>query len=192
VNAAGILLTSISPLSSPASPVSTNTAGQKFHIPGRIRFGASEIHHSFFLDSGADANLMDSAFAKQHNIPLVPLPMPTPVELGDGSSSSISITHQSAPIQVLIGEHVESVVFLVMSLTFPLMLGLPWLRRHNPIINWKTMQILFDSEFCLSNCTARAHSVHGFLLDTTKSSNSALQSKIVALPVGRRTILSSP
>ena len=32
------------------------------------------------------------------------------------------------------------------------MVGLPWLRRHNPNIQWMDSSVLFDSDFCISRC----------------------------------------
>src|ERR1700731_492859 len=34
----------------------------------------------------------------------------------------------------------------------PMILGIPWLKRHNPHIHWSRHQITFGSEYCLSEC----------------------------------------
>lgn len=49
--------------------------------------------------------------------------------------------------------HVEKITFFeYCSQTQPIILGYPWLRLHNPQIDWLTEDITFESEFCLMNC----------------------------------------
>ena len=39
---------------------------------------------------------------------------------------------------------------------YPVMLGKPRLKRHNVSIQFTTNTVIFDSTYCLSNCTDRA------------------------------------
>jgi hypothetical protein len=34
----------------------------------------------------------------------------------------------------------------------PIIVGLPWLKRHNPNIDWKEGQVMFDSTRCTREC----------------------------------------
>jgi hypothetical protein len=34
----------------------------------------------------------------------------------------------------------------------PIVLGMSWLKKHNPQINWKNRTIAYTSEFCSKNC----------------------------------------
>src|SRR5271170_2704363 len=35
---------------------------------------------------------------------------------------------------------------------YPIILGIPWLKKHDPWIHWSTHSITFNSPYCLSNC----------------------------------------
>uniref|UniRef100_A0A674NAP1 CCHC-type domain-containing protein n=1 Tax=Takifugu rubripes TaxID=31033 RepID=A0A674NAP1_TAKRU len=85
------------------------------------------------IDSGADESLMDFSLARQAGIPLVPL---------DRSLSPP-----------------ESTRFLVLHApTAPLVLGRPWLERHDPHISWASGRILGWSVACHANCLRSAPS----------------------------------
>ncbi|KAH6563868.1 hypothetical protein BASA62_008284 [Batrachochytrium salamandrivorans] len=58
---------------------------------------------------------MDSKLAQDLKFPLVKLPNPIKLRLADGDSSSV-ITHRTVPLQLHIGNHVETVSFYVTSL----------------------------------------------------------------------------
>lgn len=82
-----------------------------------------------FIDSGADGNIMDESLAMQlglEKVPLVPL-VPLGHLLG-------TVTHQTSPLHMLLsGNHHETILFhLLPSSNIPLILGHPWLCRHNP------------------------------------------------------------
>ena len=40
----------------------------------------------------------------------------------------------------------------------PLVLGLPWLQKHNPVIDWVMGRVVSWSSFCHSSCLKSAHS----------------------------------
>lgn len=50
--------------------------------------------------------------------------------------------------------------FIIPSISPQLVLGYPWLKTHNPTINWAENRFKKLSEFCLQNClrTAISHS----------------------------------
>ncbi|KAH9263641.1 hypothetical protein BASA83_012950 [Batrachochytrium salamandrivorans] len=50
--------------------------------------------------------------------------------------SSSSLTHRTVPLQLHIGNHVETATFYVTDLFHGFILGYSWLERHNPRINW--------------------------------------------------------
>uniref|UniRef100_A0A8C5R7U4 Gypsy retrotransposon integrase-like protein 1 n=1 Tax=Leptobrachium leishanense TaxID=445787 RepID=A0A8C5R7U4_9ANUR len=73
----------------------------------------------------------------------------------DGSSlSSGPITKESILIQMTIGVgHSEKIKFdVVDSPIFPIILGIPWLRLHDPAIQWSTGVVSLPSSYCQSNC----------------------------------------
>ena len=102
------------------------------------------------LDSGADSCFIDITFAKQYSIPLIKLEQPIEVEVVDGHPiSSGLITHQTVPLTLRIGNHVETLPFFVIcSPSHPVILGLSWLELHNPDVNWHEHTVSFVDPFC--------------------------------------------
>jgi hypothetical protein len=56
------------------------------------------------------------------------------------------------PLAININGHNERIVFKVVRITHPLMVGLPWLCCHNPTIECHPLSVEFSSLFCLSHC----------------------------------------
>jgi hypothetical protein len=128
-----------------------NHSKNRLLLSAFLRIGLNTILQSVFIDSGADDVFVDKAFAHLHNLPLIALVEPLGCRLADGEISS-KITHKTAPIQLIIGDHEETISFYVVALCHPIILGMSWLRRHNPDINWQTEVCQFSSLFCESNC----------------------------------------
>ncbi|KAH9271978.1 hypothetical protein BASA83_005824 [Batrachochytrium salamandrivorans] len=87
----------------------------KLLLPGTLRLGSISYVNTLFVDCGADDLFMDSKLAQDLKFPLVKLPNPIKLRLADGDSSSV-ITHRTVPLQLHIGNHVETVSFYVTSL----------------------------------------------------------------------------
>lgn len=106
-----------------------------------------------FIDSGADGNIMDESLAMQFGQEEVPLDTPIPAKALDGHLLG-TVTHQTSPVHMLLsGNHNETIRFhLLPSSNIPLILGHPWLRRHNPHVDWTTGTILVWSNFCHQVC----------------------------------------
>ena len=107
-----------------------------------------------FVDDGCTGfALLDSDFASRNNIPLVPLDTSYSVTLANGSIAG-RIDFKTKPLTLRLGHHQEEVSFLVTKLSSvsPVTLGLPWMRLHNPTVNWKTLTLSF------ADCTS--HSVN--------------------------------
>ncbi|TKA43441.1 hypothetical protein B0A49_13588, partial [Cryomyces minteri] len=107
------------------------------------------------VDSGASGYaFIDNSFAQYHSLPLVPLQQSYVLEVFDGRpASSGNITH-TAPLSIAINDHVEhETPFPVTKLShYPLILGVPWLRRHAVTTIWHRNSMTFNSEFCQRHC----------------------------------------
>ena len=70
----------------------------------------------------------------------------------DGSPlTSGPVSEMTVPLGVIFGSHQESVSFdLINSPNHTVLLGLPWLVRHDPYINWATRTL--SSQFCHDHC----------------------------------------
>ena len=114
-------------------------------------------------DCGATASFIDFLFAQLHGLEFSPLQHPRDLTVGDGRTvSSGAITH-TVSIFFTLGTHVEALELFVTTLgQYPVVLGLPWLRKHDPHIRFKNNTITFDSQHCLDHCisTHQAMTIH--------------------------------
>ena len=101
------------------------------------------------LDSGASACFLDEDFVKSRKIPLVQKPKPVHVEVIDGRPlSSGDVTHETRPIKVTIDGHDSYIAFnIIRSPSNPVILGLSWLEKYNPRIDWNLRKLDFSKSF---------------------------------------------
>ncbi len=104
------------------------------------------------MDSSATSSFIDQTFVAQHNILVVKKSTPVPVEVIDGRTiASGAITHETTPLELCIGKHMEKIVLNIISTPHhPIILGLPWLEAHNPIIDWRSRTLTFSAQRCTS------------------------------------------
>jgi hypothetical protein len=107
---------------------------------------------SALVDSDATSSFIDQTFVAQHNIPVVKKSTPVPVQVIDGRTIASSvITHETTPLELCIGKHMEKIVLNIISTPHhPIILGLPWLEAHNPIIDWRSRTLTFSAQRCTS------------------------------------------
>jgi hypothetical protein len=105
---------------------------------------------SALVDSGATSFFIDQIFVIQHNIPVIKKSTPIPVEVINGRTiASGGITHETTPLELCIGKHTEKIVLNIISTPHhPIILGLPWLEAHNPIIDWRSRTLTFSTQWC--------------------------------------------
>jgi hypothetical protein len=106
------------------------------------------------IDSGASTSFVDVRWARRFISHLL-LPKSTPfqVTLGDGELAKTCRVTEEVQAQFAIGEHQESNLCLsVTKLSYPIMLGISWLKQHDPWIHWSRHRITFNSPYCLSAC----------------------------------------
>lgn len=105
-----------------------------------------------------DDNFSDMAFIDSVKFPLIKIDSPCPVKAIDDSPLETG-THKTENIALTIsGNH--QVHFMVISFMVisspasPVVLGIPWLKKHNLDIDWVNCSIVSWSTFCHS------HSLH--------------------------------
>ena len=106
------------------------------------------------VDSGCSARAFcDRGFVRKHNIKTAPTPYRRTLLLADGREASSEID-QYFVAPLAIGNHEELCLFFVTDLSpeTPLILGPPWLQRHNPAIDWMNLSLSFISPYCRNHC----------------------------------------
>lgn len=106
------------------------------------------------IDSGAAGNFIDLSLAKKLKIPTHLLPHPQSVTALDGRPLEPGkVTEATQSLKLTIAKHQqEETFYLIDSPEYPVILGHPWLHRHNPHINWSTGSILDWSPSCHFTC----------------------------------------
>jgi len=120
-------------------------------IPIKIRSSNDSIFFtSALLDSGATSLYVSSSFISSNAIPTRPLPRPLQAYNADDTINKSTILDE-AYLTIEVNGHVSSDWFFVTELgTKDLVVGMTWLREHNPLIDWQTGKISFKR--CPSSC----------------------------------------
>ncbi|KAL0147880.1 hypothetical protein M9458_056801, partial [Cirrhinus mrigala] len=145
------------------SRVSDTSRLDVFEINVTLGFNGLKIDTSALIDSGAAGNFIAESFAKTYNLPLLTCGPRVAVAALDGrplGSGRVRSVTEELELQAS-SLHVEKLrLFTIHSPNHPIILGLPWLEKHNPIISWSNKQILQWSPDCLGRClreTTRTH-----------------------------------
>lgn len=109
-----------------------------------------EINILALIDSGASGNFIDRQFCHQNQIPLMKNTQSQPVQLIDGTPhSSGPITHSTIPLHCRFGNTTYKVQLLVSDFpSCPMILGYPWLRDHEPKIDWVNKTMILPWKSC--------------------------------------------
>ena len=71
----------------------------------------------------------------------------------DGHDSSTGSIIQHNPVKIRIAGHTEQLALNTAPLFHPIVLGMPWHKRHNPKIDSPGNTMTFDSDYCRANCS---------------------------------------
>ena len=110
---------------------------------------------TILLDSSADESFIDRELVHQLGIDTVPLDSPIETQALDGRPLA-RVERRTVPVNLLVsGNHHESILLRVISSPLsPVVLGYPWLKTHNPQIDWATGRVISWSTHCLSHCSS--------------------------------------
>jgi len=127
------------------------------------------IHVQALLDSKVSTCILDEGFVQQHDFLLIQKSILIPIEVIDGKPLALGdIMHEIVPLELMTTNHLSKIAFNVIKfVTKPIILGLSWLEKFNPQINWKTRKI----DFLLSSTSTCSQKV------ATKSTITLKESK---------------
>ena len=119
----------------------------------KLHKGENRIMTNAMVDSGASKDFINRQFCIQHQFPVRRLNEPRDIFVINGISRSVGPIIHEAIMAMDIGSHREQIRFQVANLIkHEAILGMPWLKKHNPTINWDKEQISFSSERCTELC----------------------------------------
>jgi len=101
------------------------------------------------IDSGATEDFIDSEVCNKHGIKMIKAKNPREIYLVDGKPRAMGPVTHMTKVPMDISSHRELATFQVANLqNHEVILGMPWVREHNPTIDWNDKRITFNSERC--------------------------------------------
>jgi hypothetical protein len=107
------------------------------------------------IDTGCEGYaFIDKEYAQDKGIKLIPLKRPFSLYGYDGAEGDSRTVKEYARCDVLNGDHVDKdVVLYATPLShYPIVLGHPWLKKHNPKANWADGSWEFNDPYCIRHC----------------------------------------
>ncbi|KAJ1114308.1 hypothetical protein NDU88_002547 [Pleurodeles waltl] len=110
------------------------------------------------IDSGATGNFIDAGVVRRLGLPSIPRKDPEIVLAVDGTPlKSGSLTEHTEDVGLIFNgvspEHKERIrLDIIEAPQYEIILGMPWLRKHNPVIDWQTKTVSFQSSRCENIC----------------------------------------
>jgi hypothetical protein len=90
------------------------------------------------VDSGAGGIFIDQNYAQKHGFNLTKLEYPITARNVDGTKNKQGTIRYYMDLDIQVNSKTNTEQFLITGLgNQKIILGLPWLREHNPEINWK-------------------------------------------------------
>jgi hypothetical protein len=140
------------PSSSCSSPLSDTDLGSEDPLTLPVIVNNS-LSASLLMDSGASSQFIDVDYAERMNLEMTLKPESQDLILADGKPSPIGKITHTCTLKLTIDQHEEDLTFQVTKLAgWDLIVGKPWLRRHNPLIDWEKNTCAFHSGYCQSHC----------------------------------------
>lgn len=106
------------------------------------RASTNGVDADLLIDGGSTHDLMSLDFATRAGIPLLKACGQVSITLADGSTISTPRQKTRHSVSYSIGSFSDSRRFLIAPITHDIVLGKPWLTRHNPNIDWETNTIV--------------------------------------------------
>jgi hypothetical protein len=141
-----------------------------------ITFTINDYQATAMIDSGASGNFMTPKYVRRYGLPTQRKRHPYKLGVVDGtliSQNNGTVDRETRPLRMIRKGHEEWIQFDIVSIGHhDIILGIPWLRKHNPSINWKTDSVRFE------NCECKIRAKPGSR-ETERQRN--LQSEICAI-----------
>ena len=126
----------------------------KVHIHGE----KETVTINAMIDSGATEDFIDQDVCNKHGIKMIKAKNRREIYLADGKPSAMGPVTHMTKVPMDISSHRELATFQVANLqNHEVILGMPWLRIHNPTIDWNDEKITFNDERCTTWCLNSSH-----------------------------------
>ena len=104
------------------------------------------------LDCGGQGSFINSNLSHCYPLPRCPKPHPIALILADGSQSQAGHVTHFNPLLLHTAGHEEPLSLDIAATSHDVILGMPWLSKHDPAIRFGQRELTFDSPFCREHC----------------------------------------
>lgn len=107
------------------------------------------------IDLGVSGNFNDQETVNHLKLPIQPLSHPIKIQaIDEGPIGEGTITRSTwpLPLRVRALHHELNTLLVTSSTKHPVILGLPWMERHNPQISWSKRQLTCWTSYCQNHC----------------------------------------
>jgi len=113
----------------------------------------NEHNTTALVDSRASENFVDKAYAEASGIPIQQKATPRRVLTVDGSEVTGGPVTHDVQVDLTINHHEEDIRLHCITIgNASIILGLPWLKLHDPVIGCKNHTVKFHSDHCTEKC----------------------------------------
>ncbi|KAK3573255.1 hypothetical protein QTP86_015770 [Hemibagrus guttatus] len=124
-------------------------------VPVSLLLSDRCIRVSALINSGAAVNLINRALVEELRIPTSPCVPSLKITAIDSQPIGEGYLKRQTELlgfQVGLFHHERLAFYVISSPANPVILGFPWLRRHDPQISWRTGELTLWSPTCRSEC----------------------------------------
>jgi phosphoglycolate phosphatase-like HAD superfamily hydrolase len=126
---------------------------EQLQVGATIMLYDTRNHHNVqaLIDSGCTSSAISREFVVKHKINTTPIPHPVPVYNADGTRNQDGDIKEYVELSLDVKGHRERINLMVTGLKHHhIFLGMDWLTRHNPDIDWITRKLQFTR--CPKDC----------------------------------------
>ena len=108
------------------------------------------VNTTTLIDSGETRNFMDICLLSLDNFVLIHLPEPITAYNVDGTMNQKGTIRWKARTTITFEDHADPIELMILQLSKPrIILGMPWLKKWNPKIDWNHLSMSLPSSPCL-------------------------------------------
>ena len=147
-------------------------------IPIRLSNGTQIVETTALVNCGATGNFIDVGLLCLLELPLEKLSKPIIANNVDGTANTKGTIQWKAHTDTLFKERTEKLKLMVLSLgRKQIILGMPWLKKWNPAIDWKRNMITIPETLLTTETTSvpQQYLVHWLGIDADTKINKQLR-----------------
>src|SRR5271170_7549565 len=101
----------------------------------------------------SDSSFINNDFSQQYQLSCRPKSFPVSLVLADGSQSQAGPLTQYNSVLLCTVCNEELLGLDIAPTSHNIILGMPWLKKHDPAIQFGRQELTFDSPFCQQHCS---------------------------------------